>query len=146
MVESSLDLLDNMRKNNKIPIPDDIRIKSDSTAFDTTGAANLRVDYDIKGNIIEIKPNSMLLNYDRYRDFLFTIILKRDNQYGPIRIKAISSSNAVMFFEIIAKRHEEFMNMLFRDAVGYTIMDEKSGKMASFPVKLINEMIKNVQE
>lgn len=146
MVESSLDLLDNMRKNNKIPIPDDIRIKSDSTAFDTTGAANLRVDYDREGNIIEIKPNSILLNYDRYRDFLFTIILKRDNQYGPIRIKAISSSNAVMFFEIIAKRHEEFMEMLFRDAVGYTIMDEKSGKMASFPVKLINEMIKNVQE
>lgn len=134
-----------MKKSRGIPIPDDIKIESDDSEFDTPGASNMRVDYDTNGKIIEIKPNNMLLNYDKYRDFLLTILLKRNKQYGPIRIKAISLNNAVVFFELIAKRHKDFTDMLFKDSIGYTITDEKSGKMASFPVELINEMIKHAK-
>ena len=144
-IESTLDLLDNMRKENLVPTPKDMKLHFNEIDFDFNGASNVRVEYDNFKNILEIRPNSVMLNYDKYDDYLFTVIFKRDEKYGPIRITAVSPGNAIVLFELIAKSkaHEDFYKRLLTEAVGYTILEEKTGKMASLPVKLINEMMES---
>lgn len=127
-------------------LPDSLRMTADlGEALDVEGIKNIYTSCN--SDEISIKPKNInIMNQSQYSWFRLSLVTDKGS-YGPIRILAKSSSNAMIMFEIVmSKDMIKYKKETVREIKMYSLMDENSGKIATFSGDFINKMIENMTE